>query len=393
MPQLFQSDPLAAVLMLIALALFYFVGRVAVSVIPARWDRAVVRATIFAFPVLAMALGALFVKRPALAAQLPLASSVLALTVGLGSLLLFRPSRRVDATVDRPNRSWALLLPAVGMIAIAGAEGQIDAVTTGALALFGLIALIGWRRDRSDHDDDEPYDASVSEADLARLRVQRAGAPSYLVPLAILIVIGAACGLTALGGIERLVAGSSLRAIAPSLFALAIVMPMVIDAMEHRAHAGRVSSWRAGVSAVTLFALLNLCFVLPAVALTHEFVVPRVMQPADASNDAARANFTRFDEDEPDAPTTVPTTVPSTTTAPSTRDAAQIIARAGLQADPSLVIPQSVWRADVLALAAATLLLVPLAAGLYRPGWLEALALLMMYLIYLLLSTWYAIQL
>jgi Ca2+/Na+ antiporter len=405
-PQILQSDPLAAVLLLIALALYYFVGRVAVSVVPARWDRAIVRAIIFAFPVLATSIGALIARRPALAAQLPIAASVLALTVGLGSLLLFRPSRRADPSVDRPNRSWALVLPAIGMVAIAGAVGEVDGVTAGALAMFGAIAIAGWRSDRVDADEiddaDVPYDANTSEADIAKLRAQRLGAPPLLAPLAALIVIAAACGLTALGGIERLGVGVSLRAIAPSLFALSIVMPMVIDAMEHGVRQRPRKSWRAGVSAVALFALVNLTFVLPAVAMTHEHVLPNLVQKYAAPEESAKQNFTRFDNEPGDsaAPTTGPTTAPTTgpATAPSTTQSAPAERtfrdEASLNVpDPNLQIPQSVWRADILALAASALLLVPLAAGLFRPGWLEALALLMLYMLYLLLSTWFAIQL
>jgi hypothetical protein len=392
-PQLFQSDPLTAVLLLIALALFYFVGRVAISVVPVSWDTPLLRAVIFAFPVLAMSLGALYQQRLSLAAQLPIAASLLALTIGVGLMLLFRPARRADPSVDRPNRSWALLLPAIGMIAIAGAVGQVDAATAIALALFGLLAVLGWRSDRPDVEEAEPYDANVTEATLAKLRAARAGSPGLLLPLAALVAIGAACGLTALSGVERLAAASSIQVMAPSIFAAAVVVPLLLESLGS-AGPRRALSWRGGMSSMTLFALINLCFVLPAVAMTHEYVLPS-LSPTYNRPEPPTRNWSRFDDESDDespasAPATAPGTQPATT---PVRPEVSVSTRLGLAgADPSLPLPQHVWRADVLALSAAALLLIPLAAGLYRPGWIEALALMLVYLLDALLSTWFMIQ-
>ncbi|MFT3789459.1 MAG: hypothetical protein QM770_25305 [Tepidisphaeraceae bacterium] len=374
----------------VAALLMYFVGRVAIGVLPLRWRaRPLLRATVFAWPVIALSLMAVVDGRSSLAVHLPLASSVMALSIGLATLLMFGPRSSIAHESGRPSKSWALLLPAVAMIGIGSVAGSIDVGLTIGLLLFGLLAIGGWRFEPLPllpTDDPDPY----VQPDPVQQRVRRAddrGTALLLLPMALLIAIGAACALAAMPGAEKLMPQAP-PLITLIILAPAIVMPMVFEALPP----APLVTWRGSISTLVLFAIINLCLALPIAALAERFA-PKMPGLFGATASTVDRTTTRPTADLFDdaSPTTAPTTGPSSRPTTGASHPPTVLFKS-FNAEGDLMVPSHVWRADVLALSAACLLLIPMAAGIFRPGWLEALALTGLYFLYLLLSLGLIVQ-
>jgi hypothetical protein len=326
--------------------MLYGAGRLVMGVVPARADRPTLRALLGAAMVLAVAIVAVVMGRPAIALHLPIACAAAAMTIGIGSLILGRDQ---PTTPSIGNRSWALVAPAVAITLFAGLSGRFDAIPIAALILFGAVAMLAWR------EVPEPVVAGEPS------QIHR-GKPT---PLAIVLWIGG-IALAALAGVLVMLGLPALEATgAPSdplavvfLLAPAIVVPIFFELLPPCRSLG----WDGSVSVLAKFALINLCFSLPIVALAQ----------ADAGliRGLWQANTVSM------TATTAPATMssqPTVTAVAASTDAATKLEFPNLPAAP--------LRADLLVLTGAMLLIVPLAAGWQKAGGVEAAALVACYLL------------
>jgi hypothetical protein len=319
--------------------MLYGAGRLVMGVVPARADRPTLRALLGAAMVLAVAIVAVIMGRPAIGLHLPIACATAAMTIGVGSLILGRdqPSTAVG------NPSWALLAPAIAITLFAGLSGRLDALPIAALVVFGAAAMLGWR--------EVPQIAVVGEP----AHVHR-GKPT---PLAIFLWIGG-IALAGLAGVLVMLGLPALEATgAPSdplavvfLLSPAIVVPIFFELLPPC----RTLDWGGSISVLAKFALINLCFSLPIVALAQA--------DADVLRGLIRTNA-------------MAATMPASQPAPA--EVADTIDNATKLDFPNL--PAAPLRADLLVLAGAMLLIVPLAAGWQKAGGLEAAALVASYLL------------
>ncbi len=323
-----------------AALILYVVGRFTVGAVPAGMDRPVPRVLVALVPVFAISIIAVVMKRPILAMHLPIACAAAAMSFGLAAVLTGRPA--LPGAV--PNRSWALLVPAVAMLLIAALGGKLDFAVIIALLAYGWLAISTWQAD--------PLEIALPESETAVTPASpQLAAAIWFVGLA------AACvaGVLAMHGTDHLDAvrtRSSDSLVAVFLLSPAIVVPFFFELLPPCRSIG----WRGSVSSLMIFTMACLCFVLPIVA-TFVAAAPRIL-PMVAVLYAA--------------PDTQPAKLP-----------AQPADTSILAALPSL--PAIAARADLLVLVGVSLLLIPVAAGWIKPGKLEALALLVCYLMNLLL--------
>ena len=338
--------------------LLYGAGRLIMGAVPPRADRPGLRAMLGSAVVLIVSLVAIVAGRPDLGLHLPVACATAALTFGIAALIMGRPlpPGRIG------NGSWALVAPSVAIALVGGFGGRLDVTLIGALAAYGIAAILSWRE--------------VEDADHP---VVRRGPPTSL---AMILWIGgiALSGLAAvlvMLGLPALEAGG-MRAdsLAVSfLLAPAIVVPIFFELLPPCRGLG----WNGSVSTLARFALLNLCIVLPIISVVQADA--SVIRGIWATQTIA-------------ASTTRPSTQPATNRATQPTATQPAIEAASADAATNLVfpaLPTAALRVDLLVLAGALLLLIPVAAGWSRPGMLEAGALLCCYLLGLLLvmaSVW-----
>ena len=318
--------------------MLYGAGRLVMGVVPARADRPTLRALLGAALVLAVAIVSIVMGRPGIGLHLPIACAAAAMTFGIGSLILGR-THPSDPSAGNP--SWALVAPAIAITLFAGLSGRFDAMPIAALIAFGVAAMFAWR--------EAPEVIVEGEAS----HVHR-DAPT---PLVILFWIGgiALAGLAGvlvmlgLPGLETSGIPSDPLAVV-FLLAPAIVVPIFFELLPPCKTLG----WDGSISVLAKFALINLCFCLPLVALVQaDAGVIRGLWLANAISNTATA------------------TQPATAEVVAATDAATTIEFPSLPAIP--------LRSDLLVLAGAMLLIVPLAAGWQKPGGLEAAALIACY--------------
>jgi hypothetical protein len=318
--------------------MLYGAGRLVMGVVPVRADRPMLRALLGAALVLAVAIVSVIMGRPGIGLHLPIACAAAAMTFGIGSLIL---GRTHPPEPSAGNPSWVLVAPAIAITLFAGLSGRFDALPIAALVAFGVAALFAWR--------EVPEVVVAGEAS----HVHRGG-PT---PLAIFLWIGgvALAGLAGvlvmlgLPGLETAGIPSDPLAVV-FLLAPAIVVPIFFELLPPCRSLG----WDGSISVLAKFALINLCFCLPIVALVQADtgVIRGLWQANTISNTAT-------------------STQPATAEVAASTDAATKIEFPSLPAIP--------LRADLLVLAGAMLLIVPLAAGWQKPGGMEAAALIACY--------------
>lgn len=349
--------------------LLYGAGRLVMGSVPARSDRPGLRALLGTAMVTAAAVVAILMGRSELGLHVPIACSTAAITFGIASLILGRSK----PTGPTGNASWALLAPAVAIALVGGFVGRLDAPLLLALALYGLVATLSWRESGVD-DGAAPESATGGVQSRVLAMILWTGGVALAGLAAVLLMLG-------IPALEA--AGVRADALAVSfLLAPAIVVPIFFELLPP----GRPLGWNRSTSVLTKFALLNLCFALPIASLVQADV--NVIQIVWAQEVAA---MTATSERTPAEPTTQAATAPTTmlvmpnTTMPATEPADEAAPAAATKlifpAMPSVGL-----RVDLLVLAGAMLLLIPLAAGWHRPGGLEAAALMACYLLALLLT-------
>lgn len=343
----------------------YFAGRFAMNVIPARVDRAAVRAWLAAMPVVLVSLMAIACDRPQVGLHLPIACAAAALTFGLGVVIAGRPAPQNA----EGSRSWPLVLPAVTMVSLIALAGAFGAAAIATLGAFGALALAGWRNDPPRDDGADPPTRPRRDAYTA-VGVWTAAAVASVVAGAL-----AAVGLPALEALRQMPSDALATVF---LLAPAIVVPMCFELLPPC----RPIGWQASVSTVSKFALICLAVALPLAALAAAarpaiatyYGLTGVKRIATAPTTAPAAPPLFATSQPATGPATQPTTAP-------TREAATL----GPLTLRYVRLPAVPQRADLLVIAAAALLLLPMSLGHFRPGRLESAALIGCYLFYLVL--------
>lgn len=323
--------------------MLYGAGRLIMGAVPARADRPTLRALLGAALVLGVTIVAVLMGRPGIGLHLPIACATAAMTFGIGSLILGR------VTPESPtlgNPSWGLIAPAVAIVLFGAWGGRFDGVPIAALIAYGIVAMLAWR---------DPATAVVAgEAPMPR------GSPGGV---AIVLWVGgialaALAGVLVMFGLPALeTAGVSSDPLAVVfLLSPAIVVPIFFELLPPCRSLG----WEGSVSVLAKFALLNLCFVLPIGALVQADV--GVIRGLIQTRTMA-------------------------TTAPVTQSASQPVTEQLIAATDAATrlefptLPATPLRADLLVLAGAMLLIIPIAAGWQKPGGMEAAALITCYLL------------
>jgi hypothetical protein len=263
------------------------------------------------------------------------------MTFGIAAVMTGR-----EAPVDSTgNRAWALLIPAIAMLLIATLGGRLDLTVLIALVLYSFLALQAWREDPVEAilDPGPPIAPAVSIRTAALLWF---------------VGIAAACvaGVLAVHGTEHLDAirtRPSDGLVAVFLIAPAIVVPFFFEMLPPCRSIG----WAGSMSSLLKFSLICLGGILPVTALAAA-LMPRI----NATLNNVQMTLA----------STQPATLPS-----------GVVEVPVALVFPS--VPSIASRADLLVLVGVSLLLVPVASGWLRPGKLEALALLVCYVLYLLL--------
>jgi hypothetical protein len=350
--------------------LLYGAGRLVMGSIPARSDRPGLRALLGTAMVTVVALVAIVMGRAELGLHVPIACSTAAITFGIASLILGRPK----PTGVTGNTSWALLVPAVAIAVAGGFVGRLDAPLLAALAIYGVVATASWREPSAD-------DGASPEAATGGIQSRVLASILWLGGIAL---AGLAAVLLMLGIPALEAAGVRADALAVAfLLAPAVVVPIFFELLPP----GRPLGWNRSTSVLVKFALLNLCFALPIASLVqadvnviHNLWVQKVAAMTAASDQ----DLTEPTTQAATAPTTMlvlPNTTMPAATQPTDEAAMTPAAKLIFPAMPSIAL-----RVDLLVLAGAMLLLIPLAAGWHRPGGLEAAALLACYLLALMLT-------
>ena len=272
-----------------------------------------------------IALAAIF-HRPALldiAAGVPFAATIAALTLGLGVVLFVAPPQKPGAN-PLAHRAWAFLLPTGLLLLLIGFTGELTPRSALILAAEGgaiFIVRSGARRG-----------STLSSATESAHTRGRFGPVQTTLALALALIAGWAM----MQGASILAAHSPI--FRPGVAAVlvlgpAVVLPM-IPPIATLAERGRRDEAQ---STIVAFALINLCVVLPLV-----IVAQLVLEKSTAA------------------------------TQPS--------------AVGGLPFPILVWRLDTVLLATIGLLVLPTAIGRWRLGRAEGFALIGLYVVYLFLT-------
>jgi hypothetical protein len=338
--------------------LLYLTGRVAVSCLPRRMDGPVARALLFMFPVSIASIGAVLINRPVLAIHLPIAVAVYCMTLGASVLMLFHPG--VGKPEFAGRRSWTLLLPAALMILIAGFAGSIDGLVAACLIVYGFFALMAW----SNPPERAKQNQLLLEYEAGKAPPQTSASSSILMllPIALLMVVAVVAALYVLPEADKQFRTQADSVLVMFILAPAIIVPKVFELLPP----ARVMSFNDSMSSLALTAMLCLCVVVPCAA-GLKLLAPPVVDYSGAGLSA------QLNAPPGNPPTTRPASAP----------ARPAVAPANVESRV-LRIPVDVWRIDALALVIACLLLVPIAAGLFRVGLTEAVGLLLLYAIYFL---------
>lgn len=330
LPLAVSTSSMMLILLGSAALILYVAGRFSIGAMPASLDRSGPRALIACVPVFAIAIIGVLMGRPILALHLPIACAAAAMTFGLSAVLAGR-AMPADAPT---NRSWALVVPAVAMLLIAALGGRLDLGVLGSLVAYGMLALGTWSAD--------PVEPTLEGS--ATTSVQLAAALWFVG-----IVTACIAGVLAMHGTDHLDAvrtRASDSLVAVFLLAPAIVLPFFFELLPPCRSIG----FGGSVSSLLKFALVCICFIVPLTAVCAQYW-PTLMPIVSALGTSA--------------------------TQPATQPAATIAVL------PSL--PVVATRADLLVLVGVSMLLIPLGSGWVKPGKLEALVLLVCYVMNLLM--------
>lgn len=328
---------LPLILLIGAVASWYVAVRVLVDVFAWKSGYSLTRSLCCALPLIVLVIIAMVGRDPAMAVSTIFASSVAALSLVLGSVLL---SSSTHTIVESHQREWAFVLPAALIILLMGLKSQFS--LSHALILLAEAAIVAmlWtdpRRVRpvSTSLELQPTPVSGRSADIVRA------------VLAILLcVVGGLLASTAASAVSaqwRLPGNGFISAV---LLGPAMMLPLVGTGtqMAHEHRQGEVISTLVGL------VLINLLIILPG-AIVAAFA----LNFDTATTQPAAESFIR-----------------------------QIFTR------PVLTFPHATWRVDTMMILILSMFLVPLSLNRWLPARLEGVALIVAYVCYLMMSAWAA---
>jgi Ca2+/Na+ antiporter len=316
-------------------------------------DRPAALAVAYALPAAALAMAAVFAGLPNLALGAATATAVAALSLGLGIVVLTGGPAPATAT---GRRWWISLLPVSALLVVTGLASRFTPIHLAVLVVQGVATLLLVAARRGGEADAFPV-AEPVEFPAAR---PAARPVAWMVPVAVVLVgAGAWLAIRAVGVGEArtgLPMGGVLSAL---VFAPAITLPMIAMATTQARHRPMGECLAPVVGA----ALVVLLVVVPLIAVAwpaRSFVLASQERAAQVA-----------------AATTAPTTA---------------AARALLDADPvdppwakshQLPFAMRLWRVDSVALLILSILLLPVSVGRWTLTRIEGMALVGLYVAYL----------
>ena len=304
-----------------------------------------------------VALTALVMGEPNLAVTLVFASSVVCLTLGVGSLVLV--SKTVGPTTRRP--AAAMLLPAAMLAFLAGFHGRLTLTHAASLFLLGVTATLLWR---PPENEDSPKLAIAFRGNVGVRSIQ-------FVLAATLACVG---GWAAVRGISRVHPSNGLAT--PGLLTVTLLAPLlVLPALGAGIDLAYRHRSAVAYDALAGVVLLNLCVLLPACIV-------------EASVHPLQRTTSVFVQQMPDPMSPPPATRPTTQAAsrPASQPTPQLASDDSAPDADGLVFPRTSWRVDAVALIVLAMMLLPVSLGRWPLTRGDGIGLVLGYLVYLLLA-------
>jgi Ca2+/Na+ antiporter len=322
-----------------AVASWYVAVRVLVDVFAWRVGHSLTRSLCSAVPLIVLVIIAMIRRDQAMAVSVIFASSVAALSLVLGAVLL---SSSTHTIVESHQREWSFVLPTALILMLMGLKSQFSLVHALILIAEAIVLAMLWTDPRRVH----PVSTHV---ELSRNSTSPSWANWFRVILCLgLCVVGGLLASTAAGAVSaqwRLPGNAFISAV---LIGPAMMLPLVGmgTQMAHEHRQGEVISTLVGL------VLINLLLVLPGViiaslAIGHDLATT---QPAISADAFVRDLLTR----------------------------------------PLLTFPHTAWRVDTMMILILSLFLVPFSLNRWLPARLEGFALIVAYVCYLMMSAYSA---
>lgn len=272
---------------------------------------------------------AILAGRTEIALCVILATSVACLTLVLGIMAYVAP---MTAPPGEGRALWPFVLPAAVLALVSGLSGKITVVHAGAMLLLGgvLVPLVT-------HRSAEPR--STLPPNAARGPAQRIASSAQL---AVALVLAGLAAWAAVHGAQQLHGQSRVfnaSLIASALIGPSLVIP-ILSSSSLMAHRGQSTQ---AITLYTQIVLLNLCLLLPMVALLW-YIRPWLIGGMASYSDLAT------------------------------------------NLNPPIIYPLLVWRLDTLVLVVLGVMLVPVWTGRWMLGRYEGIGLMIGYGMYLMLT-------
>lgn len=285
------------------------------------------------FPIAAAAILAVCMRHGELALAIVFSTSVAALSLILGSIVIAAPNVEAPASV---RRLWPFVLPAALLTLLAGFSGRLTWVHAIILLGEGAVLLLAWS-EMSRPDSTSPATAPAPAA----------GGHLHLRYLNLILCVGIA-GLGAAAAIlGALQISRSLAALTASTTLVAVLGPLLVAPLliAGAAMPTQQRAWATTTTAVGV-TLLNLCLLLPVIILLWYLV--------NATHFDLGVKLKMWEK-------------PLATSAP-------------------LVFTLVTWRVDNVVLVLLGFMLIPAALGRWRLGRAEGVLLVGLYAVYILME-------
>ncbi len=362
-------DP-ATGLLAVAVALLYVAARaLADALTGGRAGSPGLRAIGHWLPIAAVALAAMAMGQRDVAVRLVFSTSVIAVSLVLGAIVLTRPPAPGHSAA---RRRWGLLAPVAAMALLAGFHARMTGFTAMVFLAEGLAIVLWWMR-----PGDGAAPGSSPNPALAGRAIGLRWAQGLLAgALALIGAWAAVAGVTAPGPLGR---------VDPAMRAALILAPGVCIAMVGvGVQLAQERRTEEAIGAQVGVALLNLCLLLPLL-IGMSYVMDAVA-PGDGGVAAVTLQAATTHPAMTIPATTHPAaTIPATTLPATTRAATATTASPARPA--GLPFPMLAWRIDTALLLAIGMMLIPAAMGRRMPGRIEGGMLIAFFAAYLLALT------
>jgi cation:H+ antiporter len=317
--------------LIIGAVLLYAASRASVDALAGVGESAGKRAIGHFFPIAAAAILAACVRRGDLALSIIFSTSVAALSLVLGSIVMVAPNAEAPATL---RRLWPFVLPAALLTLLAGFSGRLTWFHAIILLAEGAALLLAW-------------------SELARPDAPANPAPSMMPghPLLLKLNLILCVGVSALGAAAAILGALQISRNLPALSVgttvVAVLGPLLVAPMlvAGAAVLPPQRSWITTTTAVGVV-LLNLCLLLPLIILLWYLI-----------------HVWHFD-----------------------LGVVLRLRKEPLPSAPPLIFSLITWRVDNVVLVLLAFVLFPVALGRWRLGRAEGATLIGLYAVYILME-------